>query len=193
VLMATIQEEAERLNRFVGNLLDMTRLESGGLNVKLEPVELADVIGTVRRRLAKLLAGHRLETHIPLDLPLVSADFVLLEQVLANVLDNAVKYSPAGSTIEISAALEGNSVAARLRDEGDGIPQEALARIFDKFYRVQAGDRQRAGTGLGLSICKGFMEAMGGTIAARNREDRSGAEFTLTLAQASHAPVDDKA
>ena len=193
VLMSTIQEEAERLNRFVGNLLDMTRLEAGGLNVKLEPVELADVIGTVRRRLAKLLAGHRVLPRIPVDLPLVAADFVLLEQVLANLLDNAVKYAPAGTSIEIAAALEGDAVAVRVRDEGEGIPKEALARIFDKFYRVHGGDRQRAGTGLGLSICKGFMQAMGGTIAAANRVDRSGAEFTLTLATAGHAPLQEKA
>jgi two-component system sensor histidine kinase KdpD len=180
-LMTTIQEEAERLNRFVGNLLDMTRIESGALSPKLEAVDLTDVVGTVLRRLSKLLGGHRIDVRIPPEFPLLRSDFLLLEQVLANLLDNAAKYSPLGSSIQIEARAQGDTASIRITDEGEGIPVEALSRIFDKFYRVQAGDRQRAGTGLGLAICRGFVEAMNGTITAANRSDRPGAQFAVTL------------
>ena len=109
---------------------------------------------------------------------MVKLDPVLFEQVLFNLFDNAAKYAP-GDTI-ISVPAERVSMCAVL-DEGDGIPEGDLERIFDKFYRVRAGDRKRAGTGLGLAICRGFVEAMGGTIVAGNRQDRSGAIFTITL------------
>ena len=103
---------------------------------------------------------------------------MLAEQALFNLLDNAAKYSPAGGRIEVEARPAGGRVEIVVRDEGPGIPAEALDRLFDKFYRADAGDRRRAGTGLGLAIAKGFVEAQGGTIAARNRAaDRSGAEF----------------
>jgi two-component system, OmpR family, sensor histidine kinase KdpD len=101
--------------------------------------------------------------------------------VLFNLLDNAAKYAPPGSVIAITARREGPQAALRIMDEGEGIPDADLERIFNKFYRVEAGDRRRAGTGLGLAICRGFMEAMGGGITAANRSDRSGAVFTLTL------------
>jgi two-component system sensor histidine kinase KdpD len=193
VLMSTIQEEAERLNRFVGNLLDMTRLESGALDMKLEPVDIADVVGTVLRRLAKLLSGHQVLAQVPKDLPMVSADFVLLEQVLANLLDNAGKYAPGGTRIEISARRSQQKVVIQVRDEGEGIPPDAFVRIFDKFYRVNAGDRKRAGTGLGLAICKGFVKSMGGEIGVQNREDRSGAIFSVSLSAAEPATIRDEA
>jgi two-component system sensor histidine kinase KdpD len=106
---------------------------------------------------------------------------VLLEQVLFNLLDNAAKYAPPGTEIRLEARRVGREVRVRLLDEGDGIPPADLERIFDKFYRVQAADRKRAGTGLGLAICRGFVAAMGGTIVAGNRPDRSGAVFTVTL------------
>jgi two-component system sensor histidine kinase KdpD len=105
---------------------------------------------------------------------------VLAEQALFNLLDNAVKYSPAGGRIEVDARPAGGQVEIVVRDEGPGIPTEALDRLFDKFYRADAGDRRRAGTGLGLAIARGFVEAQGGTIAARNRTDRSGAEFIMS-------------
>ena len=116
---------------------------------------------------------------MPPGLPPLSLDFVLAEQVLFNLLDNAAKYSPAGGRIEVEARPVAGSVEIVVRDEGPGIPAEALDRLFHKFYRADAGDRQRAGTGLGLAIAKGFVEALGGTIAARNRTDRSGAEFIV--------------
>jgi two-component system, OmpR family, sensor histidine kinase KdpD len=114
-------------------------------------------------------------------LPMLKLDFVLFEQVLFNLLDNAAKYAPRGTTVSIQASRRGNEVRLQLLDEGDGIPPEDLERIFDKFYRVHGGDRRRAGTGLGLAICRGFVEAMGGTIRAGNRHDRSGAVFTIAL------------
>ena len=180
-LMATIQEETERLNRFVGNLLDMTRLESGALELKRNRIDFADIVGTALQRCAKIVAQHRVEIALALDLPVLDLDFVLFEQVLANLLDNAAKYSPGGSAIAIHARRNGDMVVIQVLDEGDGIPMDDLERVFDKFYRVHAADRQRAGTGLGLAICRGFVEALGGRIAAANRADRRGAVLTISL------------
>jgi two-component system, OmpR family, sensor histidine kinase KdpD len=101
--------------------------------------------------------------------------------VLFNLLDNAAKYAPAGTTIRIRSALDTSSVGIEIADEGDGIPSAELEHIFDKFYRVQKGDQVRAGTGLGLAISRGFIEAMHGTIEASNRKDRTGAVFTIRL------------
>ncbi len=106
---------------------------------------------------------------------------VLFEQVLFNLLDNAAKYAPAGATIGIRARHQSGRVVVEITDEGDGLPAADLERVFDKFYRVRGADRQRAGTGLGLAICRGFVEAMGGTIVAANRTDRRGAVFTVSL------------
>jgi two-component system sensor histidine kinase KdpD len=180
-LMATVQEESERLNRFVGNLLDMTRLETGALEPKLDMLDLYDVVGTALHRAAKILAGHEVVVDLAADLPMVRLDFILFEQALFNLLDNAAKFAPAGSTIRIEGRGHGQTITLSVIDEGKGIPAADLGRIFDKFYRVQSGDRQRAGTGLGLAICRGFIEAMGGHIEAHNRTDRSGAIFTVTL------------
>jgi two-component system sensor histidine kinase KdpD len=180
-LLRTAQEEAERLNRFVGNLLDITRLESGALEVKRDAVDLADIVGSTVRRAANILARHEVKIDLGPDLPMLRLDFVLFEQVLFNLLDNAAKYSPAGSTISIEATQSGGDVIIAVADEGIGIPAEDLERIFDKFYRVKASDRQRAGTGLGLAICRGFIEAHGGTITAANRAAGAGAVFTVRL------------
>jgi len=177
----TIREEAERLNRFIANLLDMTRLESGAIAPRLGPVDLAELVGSALERSATILAGHQVKLDIPADLPMLELDPVLFEQVLFNLFDNAAKYAPAGSLIRIEARQEGSLVRLAVVDEGPGIAPEDLEHIFDKFYRVHAGDRQRAGTGLGLAICRGFIEAMGGAIVAENRRDRSGAVFTLSL------------
>ncbi len=180
-LLSTIQEEAERLNRFIANLLDMTRLESGAIQPRLEPIELGDVVGSALRRAGKVLSHHRVGVGLARDLPLVRLDPVLFEQVLFNLLDNAAKYAPAGTTVQVDARKDAERVRIEVRDEGEGIPPSDLERIFDKFYRAQAGDRKRAGTGLGLPICRGFIEAMGGTIAAGNRTDGTGAVFTISL------------
>jgi two-component system sensor histidine kinase KdpD len=180
-LIATIQDESERLNRFIGNLLDMTRLESGAIIPHAEATDLADVIGTALRRAGQVLKGHNVRLALRPDLPIPELDGVLLEQVMFNLLDNAAKYAPVGTEVEVEAQTEAASIRIVVRDEGEGIPEADLERVFDKFFRVQAADRKRAGTGLGLAICRGFVEAMGGTIKASNRADRSGAVFTVTL------------
>ncbi|MFU0503142.1 DUF4118 domain-containing protein [Pseudaminobacter sp. NGMCC 1.201702] len=180
-LLSTIQEEAERLNRFIANLLDMTRLESGAVEPNMSLTYVGEVVGSVLRRAEKMLAGHRVETELATDLPMLRLDAVLFEQVLFNLLDNAAKYAPAGSTIRILSWRDGTAVHLQVLDEGGGIPPEDLPRVFDKFYRVRKADSQRAGTGLGLAICRGFVEAMGGTMESGNRDDRSGAVFTITL------------
>lgn len=180
-LERTIQEEAERLNRFIANLLDITRLESGAIKPRFELVDVGDVLGSALRRAATVLASRHIRLHIAPDLPLLNLDPVLFEQVIFNLLDNAAKYSPAETSIDVSARTYGDRVRLEVADEGGGIPSDDLERIFDKFYRVQAADRKRAGTGLGLAICRGFIEAMGGTILAGNRSDRSGARMTIVL------------
>jgi len=159
----------------------MTRLEAGAIQPKSEIVDLTDIIGSALRRAQAILAAHQVKIELHPDLPMVKLDPVLFEQVLFNLFDNAAKYSPTGTTISVAAEQLGQSVMVRVLDEGDGIPDADLERIFDKFYRVRAGDRQRAGTGLGLAICRGFVEAMGGTISAANRDDRTGAVFTIRL------------
>jgi two-component system sensor histidine kinase KdpD len=180
-LLATIQDEAERLNHFIANLLDMTRLESGALAPRMDAVDVTDITGSVLRRTAKLLAGHRIVLALDDDLPLVRVDPVLFEQVMFNLLDNAAKYTPQGSEVTVRGRHEGNMVRISVEDEGEGLPEMDRERVFDKFYRVMAADRKRAGTGLGLSIARGFMEAMGGSIIATNREGRKGAIFILAI------------
>jgi two-component system, OmpR family, sensor histidine kinase KdpD len=180
-LLATLESEAERLNRFVGNLLDMTRLEAGMIEIKLDLADVAEIVGAALERAGNVLARHRVEVAIAPDLPMLRLDQILFEQVLFNLLDNAAKYAPPGSRIDLHARRDGETVKIEVIDEGPGIPSEDLERVFDKFYRVQAQDRRRAGTGLGLAICRGFIEAQGGRIEARNRPDRSGAILTIRL------------
>ncbi len=141
-LTRNIQDEAERLNRFIGNLLDMTRLESGPLRLDTGPIEVSDAISTALRRVRKILAGHHTQIDLQPDLPMLDVDAVLFEQVLFNVLDNTSKYAPAGSLITIRAWRDDGRVALQVMDEGPGIPPVDLERIFDKFYRVGGADRQ---------------------------------------------------
>jgi two-component system sensor histidine kinase KdpD len=180
-LIGTIYEEAERLNRFIANLLDMTKLESGAIEAKLEWIDLGDVVGSALRRAGPMLERHTVRLDLEPDLPMLKLDPVLFEQSLFNLLDNARKYSAAGTQIQLKARRTGNAVQLEISDEGDGIPESDLERIFDKFFRVQASDRKRAGTGLGLPICRGFVQAMGGSIVASNRPDSHGAAFTIAL------------
>ncbi|MGH7949199.1 MAG: DUF4118 domain-containing protein, partial [Candidatus Binataceae bacterium] len=178
-MLAEAQRETERLNRFAANLLDITRIDTGAVELKRETVDLGDVVGSALQRAGRLVADHNVEVALDPDLPMLTLGFVLMEQVLVNLLDNAAKYAPSGSTIRVSGQRDHDGVTIEVLDEGPGIPEEALSKIFEKFYRVQAGDRQRAGTGLGLAICKGFVEAMGGTISAHNRTDRTGARLII--------------
>jgi two-component system, OmpR family, sensor histidine kinase KdpD len=180
-LLGTIIDEAERLNRFIANLLDMTRLESGAVAANISPHDVGEIVGSALQRASRVLARHEVEVELAPDLPMLALDAVLFEQVLFNLLDNAAKYAPEGTTIRVQAWRENESVYLRVIDEGDGIPPKDLEQIFDKFYRAQKGDQVRAGTGLGLAISRGFVDAMHGSITAANRTDRSGAVFTIRL------------
>ena len=185
-LLATIVEESERLNRFIANLLDMTKLESGAVVANISPHDLGEIVGSALGRAARILAQHEVEVELAADLPMLELDAVLFEQVLFNLLDNAAKYAPPGTRVRIQSWREQSSVCLQVLDEGDGIPAADLEQIFDKFYRAQKGDHVRAGTGLGLAISRGFIEAMNGTLTAANRVDRSGAVLTIRLPIPEH-------
>ncbi|GGC81957.1 sensor histidine kinase [Chelatococcus reniformis] len=190
-LVGTIQDESERLNRFIANMLDMTRLEAGAVAPRHDPADLGEIVGSALNRAGRILGAHQIDVELAAGLPMVEADPVLLEQVLFNLLDNAAKYAPAGSTVRIQGWHDTGrrTVDLQVLDEGEGIPPDDLERIFDKFHRVTKGDRVRAGTGLGLAIARGFVEALGGHITAANRSDRSGAVFTITLPVPAQAPT----
>jgi two-component system sensor histidine kinase KdpD len=180
-LLATVIDESERLNRFIANLLDMTKLESGAIVPNTAPHDIGEIVGSALRRASKILAHHGVSLELAADLPMLELDAVLFEQVLFNLLDNAAKYAPAETTISIRSLRDRDSVCLQIIDEGGGIPPAELESIFDKFYRAQKGDHVRPGTGLGLAISRGFVEAMHGRISAANRTDRSGAVLTIRL------------
>jgi two-component system, OmpR family, sensor histidine kinase KdpD len=180
-LLATVIDESERLNRFIANLLDMTKLESGAVVPNTALHDLGEIVGSALRRASKILALHRVQLDLAAGLPMLEMDAVLFEQALFNLLDNAAKYSPDGSTIRLRSWRDQDAVCLQVLDEGDGIPPGDLEHIFDKFYRAEKGDRVRAGTGLGLAISRGFVEALHGKITAANRPDRPGAVFAITL------------
>jgi two-component system sensor histidine kinase KdpD len=177
-LAGEIQESAMRLNRLVGNLLDMTRLESGKVKPRLEWCDVADLINVALRQIEVELSRHRVRTEIPKDLPLVRMDFVLIEQALNNLLLNAAAYTPEGTEVEVSAVARPDELSITVADRGPGLPADSLPQVFEKFYRVPGAPA--GGTGLGLSIVKGFVEAHNGRIEVRNR-DGGGAEFTIYL------------
>lgn len=181
-MAATIRDEGERLDRYIQNLLDMTRLGHGALVPKRVPADLREIAGSARHRLRGALRDHRVEVAVPDDLPQVLVDPLLIEQVVMNLLDNAAKYAPEGSRIDVTARVDGARAELSVGDDGPGIPPDARGRVFDMFYRVAEGDGQRAGTGLGLAIARGIVEAHGGTIAAHPaRADGRGTRITLTL------------
>jgi two-component system sensor histidine kinase KdpD len=180
-MLSTIVDEAERLNRFIANLLDMSRLETGALEPNASLQYLDDMVGSALRRAHKIMSRHKTDTDIPANLVMLNVDPVLFEQVLFNLFDNAAKYAPPGTTILVRAREDGRWVIIQVLDEGPGIPPSDLEKVFDRFHRARKRDLVLAGTGLGLSICKGFVEAMGGTITAGNRTDRSGAIFTIRM------------
>ena len=187
-LTATIIEESERLNRFIANLLDMTRLESGAVTPNSTFYDVGEIVGSALRRATAILAMHRVEVDLDPTFPWLKVDAVLFEQVLFNLLDNAAKYADAHSFITIRCFVEGLSLMIVVMDEGPGIPPAELEAVFDKFYRSRKLDSVRAGTGLGLAISRGFVEAMGGTIVAANRRDTNGAVFTIAFPLAQTKP-----
>lgn len=180
-----IQSAADRLNRLVANLLDMSRLDAGRLKLKLDWCDVGDVIGVAAKRVQDCLERHPLAIHLAPGLPLVQMDFVLMEQVLVNLLDNACNYTPPDTPITIEAIVDRQRLQIVVTDGGQGIPAEDLERIFDKFYRLPG--TSTGGTGLGLSICRGLVEAHGGMLKAANVPD-GGAQFTITLPAGSSPP-----
>jgi two-component system sensor histidine kinase KdpD len=176
-LAQSIYEESERLNLLVRNLLDMTRLESGAMQVNKEPQALEEVVGYALDRMNTPLAGRELHLAVPPDLPLIPLDGVLISQVFINLLENAAKYTPPGSPIDISAVRDNGGVMVEVADRGPGLPAGEEARIFDKFHRAANG---ASGAGLGLAICRAIVEAHGGRMWAENRVG-GGASFRFTL------------
>ncbi|HUD46505.1 MAG TPA: sensor histidine kinase KdpD [Candidatus Baltobacteraceae bacterium] len=177
-LAAEIQESAARLNRLVSNLLDMTRLESGNVKPRLEWCDMSDLINVAVRRNERELSKHQITLSVPRPLPLVKADFVLIEQVLNNLLLNAAAYTPAGTPVEVRASVINGEMVIVVADRGPGLPAESLAHVFEKFYRVPGAPA--GGTGLGLSIVKGLVEAHSGRVEVQNRPG-GGAEFSIYL------------
>ena len=167
-MIATAAEEAGRLNRFVGSLLDMTRLEAGALSPRLVPCDVDEIIGCAVGAVEQRMGDHGIVTWVEPDLPPVPADLVLVTQALVNLLDNALKHSPPAADIEMSARLDGSRIIIAVADSGPGVPHGEEERIFDKFHRIQVPERT-GGTGLGLSIAKGIIEAHRGSITASNR------------------------
>ena len=179
-LIEAIDDEADHLNMLVGNLLDMSRIDSGALKPKREWNILSEIVGSVLARMKRLTDTHRIEIDIPETLPLVPVDYVQMEQVFTNLLSNSLKYAPGNTTICIRAAKEDEMVHVQVSNQGPHVPIEHLERIFDKFYRTTDADRI-AGTGLGLSICKGIIEAHQGHIWAENLTNGIAFNFTLPL------------
>jgi len=187
-LLATIDEEAGRLSRFVSNLLDMTRLEAGAIDIRRDWVDIADTVNGAVRRARKSFAGRRIDVTLADHLPLVHGDAALLEQVVFNLLDNAHKYSGPQSVTRIDSKSEGGSIKIVVSDQGIGIPPEAMQKVFDKFYRVSGSDGRAPGTGLGLSICAGLIKVMGGSIVAESPIcANGGTRMTIQLPQAPDA------
>jgi len=178
-LLETARGESERLNRIVNNLLDMTRTESGVLRISKKPCDLRDFIGACLEQLKDKIGSRNIKINIPKDMPEVAVDFPYMLKAFLNVIDNALKYSPDGSSVEIEASCIGNKIRISVRDYGYGIPKEDLGRIFDKFYRVQRAQNV-LGTGLGLSISKNIVEAHGGLINAESVLG-NGATFIIEL------------
>jgi two-component system sensor histidine kinase KdpD len=188
-LLISIREEAERLNRYVGDLLDMTRLEGGALRTRTEWTDARDVLGAAIQRVERRLGRRRLTRDFPSELAVVQVDPGLLEQAIVNVLENAIAYSPDGSLIEVAAYEDRGSVLISIEDEGPGIPKADIERIFEKFRRLEEpsdrgpSDRNK-GAGLGLSIARGFIEAMGGRVAAASPLlDGRGTRILISLAK----------
>lgn len=181
-LVATIREESERLASYIENVLDLTRIRSGQITPRLELVELSDIVDAALRRKQKALGGHAVEVELPPELPMLRLDLFLMEHALANVLDNAAKYAPAGSRLGIVAGVQNGEVVVDISDSGRGILAGDRERVFDPFFRgAGAEGAPVSGTGLGLAICRAFVEANGGSVVALSPGPGGGATLRLRL------------
>jgi two-component system sensor histidine kinase KdpD len=181
-----IQEATRRLNRLVGNLLNMTRLESGHVRPKLDWCDVTDLIQVTLKEIERDLAQHKVTTEIVQGLPLVRMDFVLMQQVLTNLLLNTAVHTPPGTSVQVRATAQNDILTISVVDHGPGLPPDTLPFIFDKFYRAPSAPT--GGTGLGLAIVKGFVEAQGGKIEVANRPE-GGAAFSVRLPISKSPPV----
>lgn len=183
-LLDTITEEADRLNAFVANLLSMTRLEANALALQSEPFDVAEGLDRIQRRFNRRSGDGRLALDLPAAALSANGDPILFEQALTNVLENALRFSPDGDIVEISARSERNLIVVEVTDGGSGVPDHELGLIFEKFYRSASANQNLQGAGLGLSIVKGLMKAMGGTASARHSDRGRGLTVTLALPRA---------
>lgn len=179
-LASNIEEEAMRLNQIVGNLLDLSRIEGGSLKPEKSWYDLAALIDDVLGRLRPLLEKHTVVVEVPEDLPPVLLDYVAMDQVISNLIENATKYTAPGTEIEVSVSRSGNEVRVEVADRGPGVPPASIPYLFEPFYRISAPGPKPKGTGLGLAVAKGLVEAHGGRIRVANRSG-GGARFTITL------------
>jgi len=189
-LLSAINEETDRLNRLVGDLLDMSRIEAGALRLKLDWCDLDELIRAVMYRLSPRTTAFHIQLDWPPDLPLVHADEVQLDRVVTNLLENAIRFTPPNSTIEVAARAGAGEVTVAVTNQGPAIPDHVQPHLFDKFYRVSEDRAPGMGTGLGLSICKGIVEAHGGRIWVESPvSGHTGARFIFTLPVQSDAPT----
>jgi two-component system, OmpR family, sensor histidine kinase KdpD len=191
----TIEQQADRLNRLVGNLLDMSRIEGGALKPEKEWYPIGEMLQDVLNRMQGVLQGREVQLSLPDHLPPIKLDYLQIDQVVTNLLENAVRYTPANTPIEISAQVKHGQIEVNIADHGPGIPPYELTRIFDKFYRVSGTTRKNTsimGTGLGLAVCRGLIEAHGGRIWAENRpEGGTVFRFTLPISDAEGIRTDE--
>ncbi len=192
-LLLAAHEEAQRLNRYVQNLLDMTRLDYGALKLKRQAVDLREIVGAVRRDLARVIEKHDLVVDIPRDLPPLDVDTVLVGQALANLIENAAKFAPSGTTITVAASVADNNVRVIVSDEGPGVPAQDRPKVFDLFYRAGSGDGQPAGTGMGLAIVKGLVEAHGGMVEMLAGPGDKGSTVAIRLPMAASSSAEHDA
>jgi len=186
-LLTTIVEESRRLARLLDNLLEMSKLESGSAAPNMQWHVLEELIGAALARTRHELTHHRVETDIPTDLPLIRVDGILLEQVLINLLENAARYTPPGSQIDIAARAQGSWLVLTVADNGPGLAPGTEEKVFEKFYRGASHPDARRGSGLGLSICRAVIRLHGGTVTASNRPT-GGAQFTIRLPISQEPP-----
>jgi two-component system sensor histidine kinase KdpD len=190
-LVTTIYEEAERLNHFIRNVLDLTRIRADAVRTRLEAVEISDIVNAAVERAETALSGRPVKVSLQPDLPMLRLDVFLMERALVNLVDNAAKYSAPGTTITVAATRHDGEVHVEVTDNGIGLAAEDRARIFGEFVQVNAPDAKRAGTGLGLAIAKTFVEANGGRVEAESLGRGQGATFRIVLPAGPDAPAAD--